>query len=146
MSLARQALNTALADAENDVHAVVERVLHFAAYVEVALLEDLPVLRVADDGPGDAYVLQHLRVRLPGVGARPEFRYVLCTDSHVRVLQLIYHHAGVDHRRRDDDVTLGLLYLQVLGKLAEGLDIVLFAGRFPVSSDEVASPPGHVKS
>jgi hypothetical protein len=76
----RLALLQSLTAAQNDTEATVYRRLCLARSEVVALLEDLAALRVADEGPGDAAVLQLVGRDLTGESTVGLVEDVLCGD------------------------------------------------------------------
>ena len=140
--VACQALSLALSDAENDIHAVVERVLHLDTVVEVAFFKDLPLLGMANNGPRDADILQNFSIvgtnsAIVEIGSVDQ--RILRTDRHICVLELFGNHTGEDYRRCNDHIALGLLHLQVVGKLTEGLEIDFVTFHLPISTDKITS-------
>jgi hypothetical protein len=76
----RLALLQSLTAAQNDTEATIYRRLCLARSEVVALLEDLAALRVADEGPGDAAVLQLVGRDLTGESTVGLVEDVLCGD------------------------------------------------------------------
>lgn len=101
--LARLTLLQTLANAQNDAETAVNGSLGLAGDKLVVLLEDDPTLRVAEDGPGDASVLELIDGDLTGEGAVGLVVDVLSGDLEA-LAQVLAGQGQVQRRGSDDDL------------------------------------------
>lgn len=101
--LASLALLQALTAAENDAEATVNGSLGLVGDERVVLLQDDPALRVAEDGPGDAGVLELLNGDLAGEGAVGLVVDVLSSDLDA-LAQVLAGQEQVQRGRSNDDL------------------------------------------
>lgn len=105
--LVRLPLLEALATAQNHADAAVDRGLGLGRNEVVVLLEDHAALRVAEDGPCDAAILELLRRDLAGEGAAGLVVDVLCGDLET-LAEVFAGEEEVEGWRGDDDLCGGV--------------------------------------
>lgn len=101
--LVRLPLLQALAAAQNHAEAAVQGCLGLGRNECVVLLQDHAALRVAEDGPCDAAILELLRRDLAGEGAAGLVEDVLGSDLEA-LAQVLAGEEEVERWRSDDDL------------------------------------------
>lgn len=101
--LVRLPLLEALTTAQNHAESAVQRSLGLGGNKLVVLLKDDTALRVAEDGPCDAAVLELLRRDLAGEGAAGLVEDVLCGDLEA-LAEVFAGEEEVEGWRGDDDL------------------------------------------
>ena len=131
---ARLLFGQLLADAHDRVQAGRQRVGHLLAGQLVALAEEGPPLRMTDEDPAAAEVLDHHRTDLAGVRAVLNAETVLRGDAN-SLVQPVSDVLEVAERRTDDDLRLRICSAGV----EEQYDVVDARPRpvhLPISADE----------
>jgi hypothetical protein len=100
--IALLALLQALAAAQNDAETAVQRRLGLARNERVVLLQDNAALRVPEDRPRDAAVLELVRADLAREGARRLVEDVLCGDFEA-LAEVLAREEEVEGGWGDDD-------------------------------------------
>merc|ERR1719188_2064442 len=141
LCLARLPLLQLLADAGQHLEAVLEAELDLLADERVALTQDVPPLRVAENDPLAAHVLDHAGADLPGEGALRRLVAVLRGDANA-LSKLAANVLEVDGGDGDDDLCRRVKRARGQ-ELADSVDRGLVPVHLPVASNEELSVGRH---